>query len=272
MGAVRVAPRPPWTDRTSDSAARRGGSARRPHGSARSRRCCRGSWCTGFKASEQPAGLTWWLRPDGPGTLHESVLSRLDVPQIADPVARVFLYVRRASPRRSGHVRADSGDAQGNRLSMFEISLHVRNAGVTLGAGVRGVNGANWNGYRKRREIALGPDGAVGRRPREGHLVVRCLCLLLARRADLPIVRRSSVIRRGVFRLSGLCATAEAVFWEVARRAVRAGRRSRVVGPVLKAAAKRFSDLKVRAVLDIEGAPAAPRSALCEGRPQRRER
>ena len=37
---------------------------------------------------------------------------------------------------------------------MFEISSHVRNAGVTLGAGVQGVNGVNWNGYRKRLEIA----------------------------------------------------------------------------------------------------------------------
>jgi len=49
--------------------------------------------------------------------LLESVLRRLDVPQIADLVAGVFLYVRQAAPRCSGHVRADSGDAQGNRLS-----------------------------------------------------------------------------------------------------------------------------------------------------------
>ena len=92
-------PRAPWTDRTSDSAVRWGRPPRRPRGSAAGRRCRPGSWCTSFKASEQPAG------------------SRLDVPQITDPVASVFLYVHRASPRRSGHVRADSGDAQDNRLS-----------------------------------------------------------------------------------------------------------------------------------------------------------
>lgn len=116
-GAVRVDPRAPWTDRTSDSAVRWGGPARRPRGSACSRRCRRGPWCTSSKASEQPAGSLVWLRPGRPGTLHESVLMRLDVPQITDPVAGVSLYVHRASPRRSGHVRAGSGDAQDNRLS-----------------------------------------------------------------------------------------------------------------------------------------------------------
>lgn len=85
---------------------RGGGSARRPHGSAHGRRGRRGVL---------PAELTQLVRPDWPGTLLEPVLRRLDVPQIADLVAGV--YVRQAAPRRSGHVRADSGDAQGNRLS-----------------------------------------------------------------------------------------------------------------------------------------------------------
>jgi hypothetical protein len=151
---------------------------------------------------------------------------------------------------------------------MFEISTYVRNAGVTLEAGVRGVNGANWNGYRKRWEIALGLRGSSGeeacgrgtempfggvchcgqgqrrtrrhvagdRRPcsgpgrGDGGLVVGtdsgtsragirwgrrdegrpaqaaprgALPLSGLGRVDLPIARRISIVRRGLFRLSG---------------------------------------------------------------------
>ena len=80
-------------------------------------RCAGGVGAQVSRRVNNPRASLEWSRPSWSGTLHGSVLRRLDVPWIADPIASLFLCVRRASPPRSGHVRADSGDAQDNRLS-----------------------------------------------------------------------------------------------------------------------------------------------------------
>ncbi|RPF34238.1 hypothetical protein EDD92_4184 [Streptomyces sp. TLI_185] len=51
---------------------------------------------------------------------------------------------------------------------MFEISSYVRNAGATLRVDMQGVNGANWNGYRTRWEIAFGLRRGNGETPAGG--------------------------------------------------------------------------------------------------------
>ena len=172
-GAVRVDPRVPWTDRTSDSAVRWGGPARRPRGSARSRRCRRGSWRTSFKASEQLAGPLEWLRPGWSGTPHESVLMRLDVPQITDPVDSTFLYVHRASPRRAGHMRADSGDAQDSRLSNVRNFVTCSECWRDVRGGCAGCQRGELERLQKevgdRSFIRPGPEVDV-RRPGHGPI------------------------------------------------------------------------------------------------------
>jgi hypothetical protein len=155
----------------------RGGSGSAPSPIRTQQPRSSGSWCTGFKASEQPAGLARTVAIRPPGTLLESVFRRLGIPHIVDQcvatarhrrlscsLGRRALSLRRAAPRRSGHVRADSGGAQGNRLSRVRNLVKRSEVGVTVRGRVRGVNGANWNGYREMFKTAFGPTRSRGAR------------------------------------------------------------------------------------------------------------
>ncbi len=147
----------------------RGGSVSAPSPIRTQQPRSSGSWCTGFKASEQPANLarTVAIRPArhvarvGAQTPRHLAHRRsvrcygLASPTLVLPLPAcscTYVGLRHGVPATCVLIPG----VQGNCLSCVRNIDKRSEVGVTVRCRVRGVNGTNWNGYREMFKAAFG--------------------------------------------------------------------------------------------------------------------